>query len=94
MSEALKVEKREAHGKRNNRGLRNAGSVPVVLYGHGEQTLSLKVAADQLAGRAAAWGAGRRSGRRGQGKGLHPRAAMGSLWNDCFARRLDPRFGR
>ncbi len=48
MSEALKVEKRELHGKRNNRRLRNAGSVPVVLYGHGEQTLSLKVAADQL----------------------------------------------
>ncbi|HVU87201.1 MAG TPA: 50S ribosomal protein L25 [Pirellulales bacterium] len=48
MSEALKVEKRESHGKRNNRRLRNAGSVPAVLYGHGEQTLSLKVAADQL----------------------------------------------
>jgi large subunit ribosomal protein L25 len=48
MSEALKVEKREAHGKRNNRRLRSSGSVPVVLYGHGEESLSLKVADDQL----------------------------------------------
>jgi large subunit ribosomal protein L25 len=48
MSEALKVEKRELHGKRNNRRLRDSGNVPVVLYGHGEQSLSLKVAADQL----------------------------------------------
>jgi len=48
MSEALKVEKREEHGTRNTRRLRRAGSVPVVLYGHGEQTLSLKVAAEHL----------------------------------------------
>jgi large subunit ribosomal protein L25 len=48
MSEALKVETREVLGKRHNRRMRHAGSVPVVLYGHGEETLSLKVAADQL----------------------------------------------
>ncbi|HEY1598601.1 MAG TPA: 50S ribosomal protein L25 [Pirellulales bacterium] len=49
MSEALKVEKRAGLGKRESRRLRGGGHVPVVLYGHGEQTLSLSVAADQLA---------------------------------------------
>jgi len=48
MSEALKVQKRDVHGKRGSRRLRREGSVPVVLYGHGEQTLSLSVPADQL----------------------------------------------
>ncbi len=49
MSEALKVEKRELHGKRNSRRMRRAGRIPIVLYGHGEESLSLVVAADQLA---------------------------------------------
>jgi len=49
MSEALKVEKRPDLGKRNARRLRRAGSVPLVLYGHGEKSLSLSVAADKLA---------------------------------------------
>lgn len=49
MSEALKVEKRAALGKRNSRRLRHAGNVPLVLYGHGEQSVSLSVSADQLA---------------------------------------------
>jgi large subunit ribosomal protein L25 len=48
MSEALKVQKRDLSGKRNSRRLRAAGTVPVVLYGHGEESLSLAVAADQL----------------------------------------------
>jgi large subunit ribosomal protein L25 len=48
MSEVLKVEPRTALGKRNARRLRDAGMVPVVLYGHGEQNLSLAAAADQV----------------------------------------------
>jgi large subunit ribosomal protein L25 len=48
MSEALKVQKRDVRGKRHSRRLRQAGTVPVVLYGHGEESLSLSVAADQL----------------------------------------------
>lgn len=48
MSEVLKVERRATLGKRNARRLRNAGMVPVVLYGHGEQNLSLSAAADQV----------------------------------------------
>ena len=48
MSESLKVERRATSGKRASRQLRYQGIVPVVLYGHGEETLSLTVAADQL----------------------------------------------
>jgi large subunit ribosomal protein L25 len=48
MSELLKVEKRESFGKRNNVRLRRAGRLPAVLYGHGEDPVSLTVAADQL----------------------------------------------
>jgi large subunit ribosomal protein L25 len=48
MSDQLKVEKRKAHGKRNNQRLRRAGKVPAVLYGHGEDCVSLALAADQL----------------------------------------------
>ncbi len=48
MSEVLKVEQRKNLGKRNARRLRHAGMVPVVLYGHGEQNLSLSAAADQV----------------------------------------------
>jgi large subunit ribosomal protein L25 len=49
MSEALQVQKRDTHGKRNNRRLRKGGCIPAVLYGHHEETLSLTVSADQLA---------------------------------------------
>ncbi len=48
MSEALTVKKRDSLGKRNNRRLRDSGSVPVVLYGHGEESLNLSVPADAL----------------------------------------------
>jgi large subunit ribosomal protein L25 len=48
MSEALKVEKRKSSGKRASKQLRYQGIVPVVLYGHKEETLSLTVSADQL----------------------------------------------
>ena len=94
MSEALKVQKRDSHGKRNNRRLRRAGNIPAVLYGHHEKTLSLAVSAEQLA-------AVLRHGQRvvdlegrGQGKGLHPRAAMGPVRRPRAARRFHPRLGR
>jgi large subunit ribosomal protein L25 len=48
MAEQLKVEKRKTHGKRNNQRLRRGGKVPAVLYGHGEECVSLALAADQL----------------------------------------------
>jgi large subunit ribosomal protein L25 len=48
MSESLKVEKRKTSGKRASKQLRYQGIVPVVLYGHKEETLSLTVPADQL----------------------------------------------
>lgn len=48
MSELLKVERRKAHGKRNNERLRRDGRLPAVLYGHGEECVSLTLAADQF----------------------------------------------
>jgi large subunit ribosomal protein L25 len=48
MSELLRVEKRKSHGKRNNVRLRRSGRLPAVLYGHGEEAVSLTLAADQL----------------------------------------------
>ena len=48
MAEVLNVECRETRGKRNARRLRNAGKVPAVLYGHGEQSISLSVPAEEL----------------------------------------------
>jgi large subunit ribosomal protein L25 len=48
MSETLKVEPRKIHGKRNNERLRRAGGIPAILYGHGEDPVSLTLAADQL----------------------------------------------
>ena len=48
MAEVLNVQLREMRGKRNARRLRNAGSTPAVLYGHGQETISLAVPAGQL----------------------------------------------
>jgi large subunit ribosomal protein L25 len=48
MAEVLKVEKRKSFGKRNNERLRRAGRLPAVLYGHGEEAVSLTLAADQF----------------------------------------------
>ncbi len=86
MTEALKVEKRELHGKRSSRKLRGGGNVPVVLYGHGEETLSLTVSADQLS-------AVLRHGARVvdlegavKEKALISRAAMGSVRHRSAAR--------
>lgn len=46
MAEELVVQIREEHGKRRNRRMRNSGTIPAVLYGHGEKTLSLSVGTD------------------------------------------------
>ena len=46
MAESLTVEKRTNLGKHNAKRLRNAGAIPAVLYGHGEQTVSLSVPRD------------------------------------------------
>lgn len=48
MSEQLHVEQRKSHGKRNNVRLRRSGKLPAVLYGHGEDPVSLSLAADQF----------------------------------------------
>jgi large subunit ribosomal protein L25 len=48
MSELLHVENRKSFGKRNNLRLRRAGRLPAVLYGHGEESVSLTLAADEL----------------------------------------------
>src|SRR3954454_3466810 len=48
MAETLHVEKRKSFGKRNNVRLRRAGRLPAVLYGHGEEVVSLTLAADKL----------------------------------------------
>jgi large subunit ribosomal protein L25 len=43
MAEVLNVKVRKETGKRPVRRLRREGSIPAVLYGHGEQTLSLAI---------------------------------------------------
>lgn len=45
---ALNVQVRQTRGKRNARRLRQAGMVPAVLYGHGEEAISLSVPAEEL----------------------------------------------
>ena len=48
MSDVIEVSVRESLGKLNSRRLRAEGIVPAVLYGHGEASVSLRLAADQL----------------------------------------------
>lgn len=48
MAEVLNVELRKTQGKRNNRRLRAAGSIPAVLYGHGLESISLSVPAHEM----------------------------------------------
>jgi large subunit ribosomal protein L25 len=43
MAEALQVELRQNRGKRKARQLRRSGAIPAVLYGHGQQSVSLTV---------------------------------------------------
>ena len=48
MAESLTVEVRNDRGKRHAKRLRNGGAIPAVLYGHGEQTVSLTIPRDQF----------------------------------------------
>jgi len=48
MANLLKVEPRQKFGKRNNRRLHRAGKLPAILYGHGEEAVSLTLGSDQL----------------------------------------------
>lgn len=48
MSEVLNATLRQTRGKRNARRLRRVGSVPAVLYGHGEQNVSLALVSDEV----------------------------------------------
>jgi large subunit ribosomal protein L25 len=48
MSETLAVESRDLRGKRNNRRLRASGKIPAILYGHGQDPVSLAVPAEQF----------------------------------------------
>jgi large subunit ribosomal protein L25 len=48
MANLLNVEPRTKFGKRNNYRLHIAGKLPAVLYGHGEESVSLTLASEQL----------------------------------------------
>ena len=48
MPEVLEVHFRTSRGKRNARRMRQSETLPAVLYGHGEETLSLTIPADDF----------------------------------------------
>ncbi|HEY4233208.1 MAG TPA: 50S ribosomal protein L25 [Lacipirellulaceae bacterium] len=48
MANLLKVEQRKQFGKRHNRRMRYDGKLPAVLYGHGEEVVSLSLSSDEL----------------------------------------------
>lgn len=48
MSESLQVTKRDQLGKLNTRRLRRSGQLPAVLYGHGEDPVSLSASAEAV----------------------------------------------
>lgn len=48
MAEVLNTKPRDLHGTRNTRRLRRQGLVPAVLYGHGQEVVSLAVAHEEL----------------------------------------------
>jgi len=49
MAEALNVEVRSERGKRESRRLRRDGKIPAILYGHGQESVSLSVSHEQFA---------------------------------------------
>ena len=49
MAEVLHVEKRTSRGTKNARRQRAAGTIPAILYGHGKETVSLSVPANEIA---------------------------------------------
>ena len=48
MAETLQAEPRSTLGKRNTKRLRAGGKVPAVLYGHGQDTVSLAIPKEQI----------------------------------------------
>lgn len=48
MAEKLQVAIRDTRGKRNARRLRRDGKIPAVLYGHGQECVSLSVPLEQV----------------------------------------------
>ena len=48
MDVVLEVKVREGRGTRDAKRLRREGRVPAVLYGHGEDTVSLSVSSERL----------------------------------------------
>ncbi len=48
MSDVLHVEVRQQRGSRASRKLRQAGRIPAVLYGHGEENIALSIPHDEL----------------------------------------------
>ena len=48
MAELLNVERRDTRGKRNARRARRKGILPAVLYGHGEEAVSLALSVEQF----------------------------------------------
>jgi large subunit ribosomal protein L25 len=48
MSEVLEVAMRETRGKLRNRRMRQSGGLPAILYGHGQEPLSVTVPMDQI----------------------------------------------
>ncbi len=94
MANLLKVEPRTKFGKRNNRRLHWAGKLPAVLYGHGEEPVSLTLGADQLE-------AAVRHGAKvvdlegaATGQGAVARRAVGHVFPPGAARRFAARDGR
>jgi len=49
MAEVLNVSPRDIAGKRNAKRLRAAGSIPAILYGHKESSVSLTLSTDEMA---------------------------------------------
>ena len=49
MAETLNVQMRDSRGKRHAKRLRQAGAIPAVLYGHGEQNISLAIQSSEIA---------------------------------------------
>jgi large subunit ribosomal protein L25 len=49
MAETFTVQLRSTRGKQHARRVRRGGAVPAVLYGHGQETLSLAIPAEQVA---------------------------------------------
>ena len=93
MALQLPVQSRDTRGKRRNRRLRRSGQIPAVLYGHGLENVALSVETESI---TAAIRHGSRlvslTGAVGR-VGLHPRSAMGHVWDAHRPRRLHANLG-